>query len=361
VPFFFLTAGYFYRGSWPSRSRPAHYLRYAGPLARVYAAWFAIYCVVPRNWASRVAEQGLWSSFLGELMDNTELLINRPWYVLFPAAITEKTSALGVLWFLPALLVAVGMLHLVLARNWQRRTLLLVGGLYTGAVLEEALSESGLIAPLHVDLWLLGILLVLLGSWWADQPKPTLGLAVGLLLGGCVVRYGELQVLQLFPVSPVFIRYHTYLGGILFAMGIFTAALARPYWGVGMRLSRLAPWTLGIYVSHMLVIATFAVVLDAHWLPNLFARIAFGLLIYTLSLALTITLSRLPGLHTLVVKRRDEGLDLRGGWLGFSQKACAWLLQFAARLFSRPPVDGSALPDSPTPPRVHRRKLGRTA
>ena len=134
----------------------------------------------------------------------------------------------------------------------------LIIGFYGLAVAAE-LSPSAFFQSYPPGSLLLAMLCTLLG-WWIAQRKPVSApLALGLMAGGFVLAFTEGAVLKLvWHASSKDVPWHTYAGGILMVTGIFLFTLAKPDLGKGTILPSLARFTLGVYVSHMLVENTLA-------------------------------------------------------------------------------------------------------
>jgi hypothetical protein len=100
--------------------------------------------------------------------------------------------------------------------------------------------------------------------------------------------------------SPFAPKDHYYVGGILFAAGSFSFALAKPALGQTTWLPFLGRFTSGVYVSHMLIIYAFAPVLSQ--VQSLVIHMGFAAAVYLLALCFTMVLVQLPIAKCLVVR-----------------------------------------------------------
>ena len=105
-----------------------------------------------------------------------------------------------------------------------------------------------------------------------------------------------------FHSSPGAIFHHSYLGGIVLVLGVFLLTLAKPNLGQSTPLPYLAQFTLGVFVSHALVIYTLVPI--SNRLQHLFPvwQLLFSLGVYILAVLFTIVLSTIPVPRYLVTR-----------------------------------------------------------
>ena len=107
----------------------------------------------------------------------------------------------------------------------------------------------------------------------------------------------------IFHSSRQAIYQHHFLGAILFSMGIFALAIAKPELGHSTPFPFLAQFTLGVYLSHIFVLYTVrgpVNLIVGHGIPLRGALVT--VIIYIFSVAFTLALTRIPILQYLVVK-----------------------------------------------------------
>ena len=118
-----------------------------------------------------------------------------------------------------------------------------------------------------------------------------------------MLAFTEGAVLKLvWHASSQEVAWHAYGGGILMVTGIFLFTLAKPDLGKDTILPSLARFTLGVYVSHMLIENTLAPLHAT--LPHLSIiwHFVYAIGVYGLSVGLTLLLSHLPFARYAVIR-----------------------------------------------------------
>ena len=140
------------------------------------------------------------------------------------------------------------------------------------------------------------MLFTALGWWLAEREQPSVPTALCLIVGGYALALMEGAVIRaFFPSTPHGFQGHHFLGGIVLALGIFLLALAKPNLGQSTPLPFLAQFTMGVYVSHNLVLYTLAPL----W-PG--SRLLFLLAVYSFAVLFTLVLSKVPIARYLVTR-----------------------------------------------------------
>lgn len=76
VPYFFLTAGYFYGVTVDAGAAPFSLLRRScRSLTRLFVIWVAVYSVIGPNWITNVYTQGLWSTLSTQAAHTMDMLV----------------------------------------------------------------------------------------------------------------------------------------------------------------------------------------------------------------------------------------------------------------------------------------------
>lgn len=309
LPYFFLVAGYFFRKSRQTDGSPLAYLgHYSSSLTWIFLAWLCVSIVVPSNWPSEVRHHGLWQPFYSEALKNLSLLATQDTGKFLVGA-----HPVWQLWFLPALIVSLATLTLLAKCRLQRYVIPLIIGLYAIAFIEEVSASHPLGSSYHwgfPGLWSLSILFTALGWWLAGRGQPSVTTALCLMVGGYAFALTEGAVIRaFFDSSPMEIRKHYYLGGIILVLGIFMLALAKPNLGKSTPLPFLAQFTLGVYVSHNFVMDT--LISLSIWLDNLGPGLQWLFLpaVYFVAVLFTLILSKVPILRYLVARteRKRKG------------------------------------------------------
>jgi surface polysaccharide O-acyltransferase-like enzyme len=298
VPYFFLVAGYFYGRKVDAGADPLQLLRQScASLGLIFIIWVLVYSVVGRSWITQVYHHGIWGTFAAEAIQTLSrvrgehiklLLIPRP--------------PIYHLWFLPSLMLGLGTAAVVVTHHLAPVALRLVAGLYV-------LSVGCGLLPLDVlqdyppAMLLLGMLFTLLGWWISQQQVISAGAALRLMAGGVVLAFVEGAVLKkLIHASTHQVVHYPYAGAVLLVLGVFLLMLANPTWGQRTILPRLARFTLGVYVSHILIEHTLAPVHDQ--LPHLSIiwHLFYALAVYGFAVLFTWGLTKIPGMRLAVTR-----------------------------------------------------------
>ncbi|WP_261817629.1 acyltransferase [Vibrio gallicus] len=242
VPYFFLLTGYLLQPKL-TQNPIGTALGYIKPLTLIWLVWSVIYLPIPFN-LTTVITQG----YVAERSQYWNFLAQTPINSLLEGGLVH-------LWYLPALVVGVGIIAVVIRLNIQ-----------------------AMLLPLGLILFIYG---VLAGSYFnaTDIPSPfytrngpffsllmiSLGLeirrlnisissnrALLMLVLGMTIHFIEAYYLLHWSVD---FRIHDYLFGTpIWALGFFMLLLANPNLGANKYLQPIANLTLGIYVSHLLFV-----------------------------------------------------------------------------------------------------------
>lgn len=299
VPYFFLTAGYFFHQSVRAHGNPiAQLRRHVVPLAWILFGWLCIYIVVPPGWPTEVSQHGLWQTFYSTAQKNLHLLMTQHINLFLQGGVPVFH-----LWFLPALMFSVAVLAVVAIYRLQRYLIPLIVCLYVFALTEEMTGAVFSNFQFHPGTWSIALLLTAMGWVAAEREQPSATVAWTLIIGGYAFALMEGAVMHtIFHMSLKDLTWHFFLGGIILGLGIFLLALARPNLGHSTPLPFLAQFTLGVYVSHILVIYTLkplSIKLGG-LVPLSGAFVA--ILVYVISVLLTIVLARVPLVRYLILK-----------------------------------------------------------
>ncbi len=306
VPYFLITAGYFFRQSVLAEGNPVAQLRrYVFPLMGMFLGWMCLYIVIPDSWPVAVVHRGLWQPFYTEAVKNIHLLMTEHLSLFLGAR-----RPIWHLWFLPALMFSLGTLTLMTVWRLERYLVPLIISLYGLALAEEIVGGHFFNSTIEVGLWATATLITAIGWWLADRREQlSVAMAYSLMIGGYAMAFLEGMVMEaVFHSSQQAIQEHLFLGGIFLSLGIFTLAIAKPHLGQSTPFPFLAQFTLGVYLSHIFVLYTLHPIIgklrDGIPWPWVFVAI----LVYIVSVLLTFVLTKIPPLKFLVVKpaRRNQ-------------------------------------------------------
>jgi fucose 4-O-acetylase-like acetyltransferase len=275
--------------------------RYATSFIPIFLAWLAIYLIMPRDWPTRIYDAGTVQPVLTSMATNLETLASDPLFTL-----TTGQRPIMHLWFLPALLIGLTTLLLILRVGLERWLIVVIPALYGLILSEELLEQQFVLFSFHLRTWVLATLFCAVGWSWSGRARPSIALALTLLITGPLLAFAERIITGgLLDHGPF---GHCYVGSILTSVAVFLLALAWPTCGRSIGLSNLGKVTLGIYLVHMFVIDT-----SRLWL------FGFAVCVYLASLLSTIALSRLPRGRFLVGKKSQATtVDLTEDTLGAS-------------------------------------------
>lgn len=297
LPYFFITAGYCFAESVRRDGEPiARLRRYIHSLVWILLAWSCIYSVVPKNWPHAVHHNGLWQPFYSETLKNMHLIATQHVRLFLTGE-----DPIWHLWFLPALIFSLTILVLLTVYRQKQYEIPLIVSLYALAVTEE-ITGRHFFGTFEVGLWSIALLFTTLGWWLAGRDRPSVRMALCLMVGGYAFALLEGELMKsVFHLTPFAIQHHYYLGGIVLSLGIFLLALAKPNLGRSTPLPFLAQFTLGVFVSHILVIYTLAPIggwlLNSPW-PGV--ELLFPLTVYFFAVLFTVVLLRIPIARYLV-------------------------------------------------------------
>ncbi|MBS0171103.1 MAG: acyltransferase [Nitrospira sp.] len=295
VPYFFLAAGYFYGRTVDAGAAPFSELRRScRSLTLLFVIWVAVYSVIGPNWISDVYTRGLWATISTEASHTMDVLIQEHVTLLL-----VPRRPIFHLWFLPALIAGLSMVALVMTsrlKTW-------VGPLLVVIYLLLIASAVVPLSQYSPNLLLLGVLFTLLGWWISQQAAVAASFALALIAGGGILAVLEGAVLKrVFHASPHEVMDYPYAGAVLLVVGIFLLTLAYRTIGQNTALPFLARFTLGVYVSHILVEYTLASVHDQLPALPIIWHVLYTLVVYGLSVFLTWGLSKIPWLRLSVTR-----------------------------------------------------------
>jgi len=300
VPYFFITAGYFFQRSVLTQGDPtAQFRRYVAPLVWIFLVWMGIYLITPPAWPSEIFHHGVWQAVQTETLKNIQLLKTQHLWLF-----VEGIRPVWHLWFLPALILGLGLLTLMAIGRLQRYLMFVVAAIYVLILAEESTTRNLFNAPIPLGPWIIAIPLVVIGGWLAGRREQfSATVAWSLILGGYVLALVEGAVMSMvFHSSMQAIKGHAFLGGMFFSLGMFLLALAKPQLGKSTPFPFLGQLTLGIYVAHVFVMYTITPFVwklaDKVPLWGLF----FGIIVYGATVLFTLVLARVPIVRFLVVR-----------------------------------------------------------
>ncbi|MGL6260196.1 acyltransferase [Vibrio sp. WXL210] len=242
VPFFFIASGYFLQPK--LENNPLAVARqYSTPLMTIWLTWSLVYLLMPFNLATLV-EQG----WLAERHLYWQYLMQTPLNSLLEGGMVH-------LWFIPALVIGVGILALLVKFNAVKWAIPIALALYVYGVLAGSYQTlTAIPAPFFTRNGpFFATLLITVGFLIrANRIGVSSPIALSVMLIGMLGHFVEAWLLG---TQGVDFRLHDFLFSTpVWSVGLFMLLLANPNWGDHRVIHWLSQRTLGIYVSHLLMI-----------------------------------------------------------------------------------------------------------
>lgn len=263
IPFFFMTSGYFF-GKSLSQSVMVDQalLKYCRRILPLFLFWSIIYAFIEPRWIANMYNEGFMENAFQKFISRLQ----------FPISLL-MTGTQDHLWFLPALLIGIFILA-VLVWLKQEKYLILIGGmLYVITLLSKTYSMTAFGIKYDHEMRhgpMVSTLFIGLGWLFSQKNNYRLSVAIWLMIIGLLMQVFENIYLKVFYGMGFGHEY--LLGTIPFGMGLFSFLLTYPNIGKNTPFPNWGRLTLGIYLTHMLVIHTFS------WLNKYFGSLEWNLL-----------------------------------------------------------------------------------
>ena len=283
VSFFLVIAGYFFgRKLAQNNDAVALGIKYSGRLLIVLFFWDLVYLLAPA-----LSPEGVEQGMLHAVYAKALRVAGDPVTLIFQGTKTH-------LWFLVSLLLAVWTLVLLIRLRAQRNGIVVLAVLLYGfGLLGGPYSATPVGIDLHFNtrnFIFLSMLCVVIG-WVLSQNEVPYRRRTAVLLAGCGFGMQLTESFFLWKFWQVSPTGHDYLlGTVFFASGVALLALRKTEADQSTTLSRIGRLTLGVYTAHIL----FRDLLDplGGYVSPLLWQVLFPVLVYAISLAAVIALSR---------------------------------------------------------------------
>ncbi len=241
VPLFFLISGYLIQPKL-SAAPSETFKRYSFPLVKIWVVWSVLSLLLPFNFQV-VMQHG----YLAERTGYWGYLSMNPLNSLLEGGLVH-------LWFIPALIMAIGILAILRSINLIRWALPLSGALFIyGALAGSYANITEFVAPFFTRNGpFFSTLFVVAGYFIRERNlRCSANTAALLAILGMGIHFSEAYFLH--QHGQMF-NYNDYLFGTsLWGVGLFLLLLAKPNWGSSEWIQSFASSALGIYVAHLLV------------------------------------------------------------------------------------------------------------
>ena len=288
IPFFFIVAGYLFTKSHLAGIKLKElYTRYSLRMGVIFLAWSIIYFFNPR--LTLISEYGFLNGFILSIKERLVWMTQHPIDFVFQGPSPH-------LWFFVSLILSITFLYLMLLIRKAGLIFLLAVPLYIFGLIAGAYSAT----PIGIDVGFntrngpfYSTLFVAIGWWLADRDfKPTLGLAYWTLISGIALLVTEDFFLHHlgFVSTTGYIGYNYLIGTVFFGTSFMLLALAQPELGKYAPVATLGRFTLGIYVSHILLVGPIDELIQ--YVPDLIGQLIKPVMIYMTAFLLVIILAK---------------------------------------------------------------------
>ncbi|HTL47105.1 MAG TPA: acyltransferase [Verrucomicrobiae bacterium] len=296
VPFFFLTAGYFFYTAF-EKGEPlrALFLRYSRKLLVWYAFWTVVYALLPRDfvggWMERGFGEGIVRASGYHLLRFGTKFREEPLYYLFESSMFH-------LWFLPALVMALGLVAFFVSARLERFLLPAAVVLYAVGLLGSSYQNTrfGIDFPFLFDGKdgpFMSTFFVALG-WIIAKYRIRLSFRKAACLALAGYGLGVLENLAARGFSPEGRVLTLSCHALVLGPAMFWMALALPEMGrnSAARLGKLTP---GIYLSQIAA-SDMTWRLHRYFAPPVW-EFLFPAVIFAVAAAITVVFSKIPVLR----------------------------------------------------------------
>lgn len=295
VPYFFISSGYFFgKALAKDLSTKILFKRYIKKLFFVFLSWTIFYAVLTHHLLDNILKHGIIIGPVLAIYEDTLLFI-----VQNPLAFLFQGTAVH-LWFMPSLITAISILTVFVLMKKESYLVVFAVLLYGIGVMASSYANTPLGINIHFNARngpFFGTLFVVLGWWFSKKEiKPSLTLASVVFLLGFILQLTEAFMLnRYYNVNPFF-DYS--IATILFGLGAFLFALAKPELGGGTFLVALSQLSMGIYLLHPFVYHFLRPFRYA--IPPLFWDITISFIVFVVTIACVKILKKFPFTRTLV-------------------------------------------------------------
>jgi surface polysaccharide O-acyltransferase-like enzyme len=247
VPYFFIVSGYFFGKSLQKNPPVTVFKQYARRIFSIFAGWTVIYGIITQTTLESIFKNGFPGYVKAFLTDTAGFIENHP--ILF----LLQGSRLH-LWFLPALIISLSIITCCVATKKEKYILYVCAALYAFGLLAGVYSKSPIGISVNFDTRngpFFGAIFTAIGWKLSNRNNYSLKTALYILIAGMILQLSEAYFLaKSFGVQ----KFDFSLATLPFGIGAFLLVLARPTLGEGSFIKRFSSLTLGIYVSHYLIL-----------------------------------------------------------------------------------------------------------
>jgi len=291
VPYFFIVSGYFFGKSLQKKPPFAAFKQYARRIFSIFAGWVVLYGIITETTLVSILKKGFPGYVKAFFTDTVGFIGNHP--VLF----LLQGSRLH-LWFLPALIIALAIITCCVATKKEKYVLYICAALYIFGLLAGVYSKSPIGISLHLNVRngpFFGAIFTAIGWKLSGRNSFNFRIALYILLAGMILQLTEAYFLaRSFGIQ----KFDFSLATLPFGLGAFLLVLARPCLGKNSIIERYSSLTLGIYVSHYLILESLMPI--RFWINPLIYDSSISFIILILSIISVMTLKKYKPTRHLV-------------------------------------------------------------
>jgi surface polysaccharide O-acyltransferase-like enzyme len=249
LPFFLLAIGFYYGKALQRGVDPFTFLiLYGRKLLYIFSAWNLIYALIPKNFISEFKQFGIFSSIYVQLKTTYYWAINNKLEFILRGTKPH-------LWFIIACLVGLAITSIFYKYRIERFLIPFGAGLYLIGLLGISYYESpiGLSLPFDPHALLFPTIFIAVGIWISRHHEKNRRLALSLFFGGALMHFAEIFYIKKMYHMGV-LEHNFLIGTIIWGIGAFLLCLEYPNAGQNSLLERMGKYTLGIYVTHIIIL-----------------------------------------------------------------------------------------------------------
>lgn len=291
VPVFFIVSGYLLAMKIGNGDNVSW--RFKKNLKRLFfllIAWSSVYLTIPIGWI----HQRRLGAFLAGWQAAYAEMIHRPALILGQGVEAH-------LWFIIALITALFIAYPFVKYKKIKMLLVLASGFYRVSLLTGAYAWSPLGFSIGFDTRngpFIATLFVTIGVILAESKyRPSVTTASFIFASGLAIQMIEAALIfHYIPRQRILDEY--YIGTIPYALGLVMLALNLPDLGKKIRIQRIGPYVLGIYMIQFIVIKYLLKI--NYGMHNVLWQLFYTPIVLLLSLLIAICMAKIPYVKKLV-------------------------------------------------------------
>ena len=294
VPFFFVSAGYFYSKGLTNDGLASRWRKYVTKLALALAVWILIDAFFGNHWLAQLREAGSIKPLIWNLLAVPSFAAHSPDLFFFRGTAVP-------LWFLVSLIASISILTLCIHFDIRPIVIFAMGFIaYVLCLLVDNYSGTNIGLGMHVPLEQRGPLIAFAflsaGHLLAFSKMPNQNIA-SLLVASTAMMFVETMALSAYFHVPFLERPYLFSTFPL-AISLFLFAASNPTLGAEHIISKIGKRSLGVYLAHTPVLGGLSEIRSLFVHP--IWEISFPILVLICSYAVVLLILKLPFLRTTI-------------------------------------------------------------